>query len=101
MRIKKCDRESRPLSHCIIESSIPLKETGRGIYALSLGSLPDEDLVFSTYPKEEITLLDSTMAKVFPRGYGGLYTGFVIVLLLISFVLAAAVVIIKKKNRRR
>lgn len=82
----------------IIESSLPLEEAGRGIYTLSLDSLPDEDLVFSTYPKEEITLLDSTMAQVFPHGYGGLYAGFVAVLLLISIASAAAVVIVKKRT---
>lgn len=83
----------------IIESSLPLQEAGRGIYTLSLDGLPDEDLVFSTYPKAEITFLDSTAARIIPQGYGGLFVRFGAAALLI--VMAASAVFVFIKNKRK
>ena len=47
----------------ILESSIPLKANGAGRYLATLEGLPEVDLVFSTYTKPEISLLDSLTAS--------------------------------------
>jgi hypothetical protein len=66
----------------IIDSSLPLTEAAPGIYTAVLNSLPTEDLIFSTYPKREITFIDQLRAKILPRGYGGVLLGIVALLLL-------------------
>jgi hypothetical protein len=60
----------------IIDSSLPFTEVQPGLYSLSLAGLPSEDLVFSTYPRPEVTLLDATTARILPPGYGRLFAGF-------------------------
>ena len=82
----------------IIESSLPLEEVGRGLYALSLDSLPDEDLVFSTYSQKEITFLDNTAAKLSLYGYGGFLLRFLAAFLLL-FIILKVVFVINKRNR--
>ena len=77
----------------IIESSLPLVEAGGGVYTLSLEGLPEQDLVFSTYPQKEITYLDSAAARLLPRGYGGLFTvlaGAVLLLAVVGIAVYAA-----------
>ncbi|NLX91454.1 MAG: hypothetical protein GXZ07_07685 [Firmicutes bacterium] len=83
----------------IIESSLPLQESGKGIYVLSLDSLPDEDLVFSTYSKKEISFWDGAGTKVFKYGYGGLFVKSLTIILLFYIALKTVVVIVKKRNR--
>lgn len=52
----------------LIESNIEFSQVEPGIYKAFLSSLPEEDLVFSLYEKEKITLVD--------RAYGAVYKQF-------------------------
>ncbi|TCO79811.1 hypothetical protein [Marinisporobacter balticus] len=65
----------------VIESSIPLNKIKKGVYAVSLDGLPDEDLVFSSYMKEKITFIDRTTPKILSLGYVSVLVAFVFVVL--------------------
>ena len=77
----------------IIESSLPLQETEMGRYIATFESLPEVDLVFSTYARPEITSLERTAAKVLPSGYMR-----ALVVMLAGGLLAAAALIISVKR---
>lgn len=67
--------ELNPSAPYIIESSIPLEEAEQGVYTASLAGLPHEDLVFSTYPKKEVTFIDRTAARIIPPGFEIIFAG--------------------------
>ena len=83
----------------IIESSMPLREDNRGIYTTSLDRLPDQDLVFSTYPKKEVTFIDSTAAQILPQGYGGMFAGLVAAGLFFSAIVMTTYLVVKRKRK--
>ncbi len=60
----------------ILDASIPLSkvEDEQGVYEASLSGLPEDDLVFSTYPREEITWWDSFVAEHPVEWYGVFFT---------------------------
>lgn len=85
----------------IIDSSIPLNKVEADIYVASFDNLPEKDLVFSTYNKEKITFLDSTTAKLLPRGYMGYIVIFaVLTILIIVIVVLIYRFIVRKRNIR-
>jgi hypothetical protein len=74
----------------IIHSSVPLNEVETGVYTASLDGLPDQDLVFSTYPHPEITY--GLRTRLFSHGYGLYFLVIAIVMLLVVVVVVAVVV---------
>lgn len=87
--------ELNSASPYIIYNSIPLTQAEAGVYTASLAGLPQEDLVFSTYPRPEVTFLDATTARFLTRGYGRLLAGF-----LAAFMGMVAVLIFIFKRRK-
>lgn len=78
----------------IIDSSIPLHEVEAGIYAASLAGLPSGDLVFSTYPRPEVTFLEATTARFLPAGYGRILAVFLAIFLGLATLM---VILIKRR----
>jgi hypothetical protein len=61
----------------IVESSIPLTLKEKGTYTGSFEDLPERDLTFTLYEKEEITLLDKTKGTISNQyGYTLILLGF-------------------------
>jgi len=83
----------------IVRSSVDLVREESGIYTAFLESLPEEDLSFALYEKEEITFLDKVAGNLY-SSFGYLYpivVGFV-ALLAVIFAVAAAVFIRRRRK---
>ncbi|MCG8484653.1 MAG: hypothetical protein MJA31_15175, partial [Clostridia bacterium] len=84
----------------IIDSSIPLEKGENGGYTASLNGLPEDDLIFTTYTKEEITFIDRTKGRLFRN-----YFGTLLLLIIVGVVILAAVIYsvrsIIRNNRKR
>lgn len=82
----------------IINSSIELNKEGKNLYTAALESLPEEDLSFTLYSKEKVTLMDKI------EGYLNRHLGyFVLVFIGIMGILAvvASISLIRKVMRKR
>ncbi len=80
----------------IIDSSIALNEVEASVFTASFDHLPDEDLVFSTYLKEEISFWEPLAVWLSQQYYLLLFIGPIILLLL----LLIAVFLIANRRRR-
>ncbi len=80
----------------IINSSIPLNEINKGLYGISLESLPQTDLVFSTYSKEKISFVERAVESTLPKDYGRFLLGIGALIFLLVIILIA--LYRKKKN---
>lgn len=85
----------------IIDSSIPLTEEKQGVYSAVLEGLPDEDLFFSTYSKEEITLAERTMERLLPKGYMRFFLFSGLGMLAILFIFSFGIYRIMKRNKNK
>jgi len=86
-----------PEAPYVIESSIALTREESGVYRAALEHLPEDDLSFTLYAFEKITLLDRMVGSVQRRfGYLTVVVGAVLPLVAAAFV--AAVVIRRKKT---
>jgi len=81
----------------IIDSSLPLQESERGRYTGTFDTLPEVDLVFSTYAKPEVSLIDKALARIMPNNY-------VLVMLALAsgaLLVVAAIILVAKKHLSR
>jgi hypothetical protein len=77
----------------LVDSSVSFEKTGEREYTAFLSSLPDQDLRFSLYEDEQITLIDRTTGKLY--GYFGYATPVVVG----GIVLIAAIIILLSFSR--
>ncbi len=72
----------------IIESSIELDKVGENLYSITLSNLPQNDLFFTLYEKEKISVWDKVAGK-FQNSFG-----YITILLAIAAVLLVAALIV-------
>lgn len=80
----------------IIDSSIELNKEGN-IYTSTLENLPEEDLSFTLYSKEKITLLDKVEGKI-NRSFG--YFAPIIIGIFIIFIVIISIIIARKFKKK-
>lgn len=76
----------------IVKSSIELNKEESNIYTANLNSLPDEDLYFTLYENEKITLLDKATGKLH-RSFGYMYPVVIMVITIIIGIVAAITIL--------
>lgn len=82
----------------IIDSSIELNKKEGNVYTAQFETLPDEDLSFTLYSKEKITLLDKIQGKI-NRSFG--YFAPIVIGIIGIFVLIVVVLITSKIKRKK
>lgn len=81
----------------IVKSNIKLTKAEAKVYKATLADLPEDDLTFTLYAHEKITLLDKVEGNL--KNSFGYFTPLVIVLLIIG-VISLVGVMFKRKNNR-
>lgn len=84
----------------IVKSSIDLIKGQGNAYTATLAALPKEDLSFTLYANQKITLLDKTVGNL--QSSFGYFTPLVIgaVVLLITGIIIVVIILTRKKNKR-
>lgn len=82
----------------IIDSSIEFKRENNNVYSASLKTLPEEDLSFTLYSKEEATLLDKAEGRL-NRSFGYFAPIVIVIAGIVTFIVIALIMgKIKKRN---
>lgn len=81
----------------IINSSLPLEKEGNKSYTASFEGLPEDDLIFTTYPKEEITLQDKVSGRL-SRNY---FTFFIALVIVGSVIIGGLLYFIIRKIKKK
>lgn len=87
----------------VIDSSLPLDQIAPGIYITSLDEMPAQDLIFTTYSKQQVTRFEHFLNWLEPRLFWVRYLTLILLIygggaLLVIFVF---VYIFKKKKNQR
>jgi len=92
--------ELSPAHPFIIESSLPLFEIEPGVYRMSLNSLPQEDLVFSTYSPEQVTPIDRMLHRStsYLKSYGH-FAIFCTILVSTALIVMVTLAFLKRKMK--
>jgi len=85
-----------PEAAYIIDSSIELNKEGN-IYTSTLENLPEEDLSFTLYSKEKITLLDKVEGKI-NRSFG--YFAPIVIGIFETFIVIISIIIARKFSKK-
>lgn len=80
----------------IIDSSIELKKEGN-TYTTTLDNLPEEDLSFTLYSKEKVTLLDKVEGQI-NRSFG--YFAPIVIGIFVIFIVIISIIIAKKFKKK-
>lgn len=83
----------------IVKSSVDLIKGENKVYTAALAALPEEDLSFTLYADDKITLLDKTVGNL--QNSFGYFTPFVIgaVVILIIGIIIVVIMLTRKKNK--
>jgi len=81
----------------IIDSSIELTKDDANIYTATLEKLPEEDLSFTLYSKEKITLMDKVEGKI-NRSFG--YFAPIIIAIIVIFIIIISIIIARKFSKK-
>ena len=80
----------------IIDSSIEFNEEA-GIYTTSLEKLPEDDLSFTLYSKEKVTLYDKIEGRI-NRSFG--YFAPIVIGIIVIFIIVISIIIVRKFKKR-
>lgn len=81
----------------IVKSNIELAKVENKVYKATLADLPEDDLSFTLYAHEKITLLDKVEGNL--KNSFGYFTPLVIVLLIIGVISVVGIVFRRKSNK--
>jgi hypothetical protein len=81
----------------IIDSSINLNKEKSNIYTAKLDNLPEEDLSFTLYQKEKVTLYDKIEGRI-NRSFG--YFAPIVIVIIGLFIIVIIFIIARKFNKR-
>jgi len=97
LTIKITPSESYPY---VLESNLELKKEDDGTYIGTFETLPEEDLTFTLYDKEEITTVEKIKGTVARNQYLLLFAGFAVVSVLVFVILGLLIRKIIQSFRR-
>jgi len=87
-----------PEAPYIVDSSIELNKEEGNIYTAALENLPEDDLSFTLYSREKVTMLDKIEGRV-NRSFG--YFAPIVIGIIVILVMILGIAIVSKLKRKR